>query len=66
MAAPPALAANWYNYTRTYPSGNYLLYARMSSGNLTLPAAELLNLQTSGHGTAGLDDHQYRTVCRND
>ena len=50
---PAGTGGQWYNYTRTYPSGNYLLYARMSSGNLTLPAAELLNLQTSGHGTAG-------------
>ena len=40
---------NWYNYTRSYPTGNYLVYLRYNNpvaGNI-----ESLNLLTSGYGT---------------
>lgn len=43
-------AGNWYNYTRNpYPSGLYLVYARISGGQGD--GSELLNLVTSGYGT---------------
>jgi hypothetical protein len=49
---------DWFNYTRTYPSGAYLVYARMSSGNGAgggvngTSGGEYLNLQLTGHGTS--------------
>jgi hypothetical protein len=43
-------SGNWYNYTRNpYPSGLYLVYARISGGQGN--GAEFLNLLTSGYGT---------------
>jgi hypothetical protein len=40
---------NWENYTRVYPTGNYLVYLRINaSPNLV----EYLNLVTSGYGTS--------------
>ncbi len=56
-AGPNNTGGDWYNYTRTYPSGSYLVYARMSSGNGAAaginggPGGEFLNLQLTGHGT---------------
>jgi hypothetical protein len=50
-------STDWFKYTRTYPSGNYIIYARMSSGNGAAggfggsPGGEYLNLETGGHGT---------------
>ncbi|MGA3268113.1 MAG: hypothetical protein ABSE16_14955 [Verrucomicrobiota bacterium] len=42
---------NWFNYTRDpYPSGYYLVYARMSDGGTG--GSEYLNMLTSGYGTA--------------
>ena len=41
---------NWFNYTRHYPTGNYLVYLRYnnnSAGNI-----ESLNLVTNGYGTS--------------
>jgi hypothetical protein len=47
---------DWFNYTRSsWPSGYFLVYARISSGNGTpggLGNYEALNIVTSGHGTA--------------
>jgi hypothetical protein len=40
---------NWLNYTRVYPTGNYLVYLRYNDGNAD--DAESLNLLTSGYGT---------------
>jgi hypothetical protein len=49
-------AGNWFNYTRNpWPQGNYIVYARVSSGNGTpggIGNYEALNLVTSGYGTA--------------
>lgn len=50
-------STDWFKYTRTYPSGNYIIYARMSSGNGAAggfggsPGGEYVNLETGGHGT---------------
>ena len=41
---------NWFNYTRNYPAGNYLVYLRYN--NATAGNAESLNLLTSGYGTS--------------
>jgi len=41
---------NWLNYTRNYPTGNYLIYLRYN--NPTAGTVESLNLLTSGYGTA--------------
>ncbi|HWV99274.1 MAG TPA: hypothetical protein VNZ64_06215 [Candidatus Acidoferrum sp.] len=41
---------NWFNYTRNYPTGNYLLYLRYNNGNAG--NVESLNLLTSGYGTS--------------
>jgi hypothetical protein len=41
---------NWFNYTRSYPTGNYLVYLRYN--NPTAGNIESLNLLTSGYGTA--------------
>ena len=41
--------SGWINYTRTYPSGNYLVYARLSAGN-TLTNFQCAQV-TSGFGT---------------
>jgi len=42
---------NWFNYTRNpYPAGNYEVFARISGGQGA--GSELLNLVTSGYGTA--------------
>ena len=41
---------NWENYTRNYPTGNYLVYLRYN--NPTAGNIESLNLLTSGYGTA--------------
>jgi hypothetical protein len=41
---------NWFNYTRVYPAGNYLVYLRYN--NATAGNAESLNLLTSGYGTS--------------
>lgn len=41
---------NWFNYTRNYPAGNYLVYLRYNdqfAGDV-----ESLNVLTSGYGTA--------------
>ena len=50
---------NYYNYTRTnLPSGNYVMWARMSSGggaaggNNGTPGGEYLNLQATMHGSS--------------
>jgi len=58
-AGPANTGGDWYNYTRNpYPSGSYLVYARMSSGNGAAaginggPGGEFLNLQLTGHGTS--------------
>lgn len=40
---------NWENYTRNYPTGNYLVYLRYN--NPTAGTIESLNLLTSGYGT---------------
>jgi hypothetical protein len=40
---------NWENYTRAYPTGNYLIYARINS---VVNGVEYLNLVTSGQGTS--------------
>ena len=40
---------NWFNYTRNYPTGNYLVYLRYN--NSTAGNVESLNLLTSGYGT---------------
>jgi hypothetical protein len=40
---------NWLNYTRNYPTGNYLVYLRYNNGNAG--NVESLNLLTSGYGT---------------
>jgi hypothetical protein len=40
---------NWENYTRVYPTGNYLVYARINS---VVNGVEYLNLVTSGQGTS--------------
>jgi hypothetical protein len=42
--------SDWINYTRTFPAGNYYVYARLSAGgtsNITLQCAQV----TSGAGT---------------
>jgi hypothetical protein len=48
-------AGNWYNYTRNpWPSGNYIVYGRVSSGNGTpggIGNYEALNLVTGGYAT---------------
>jgi hypothetical protein len=48
-------AGNWYNYTRNpWPSGNYIVYGRVSSGNGApggIGNYEALNLVTGGYGT---------------
>lgn len=41
---------NWFNYTRNYPTGNYLAYLRYN--NQFVNNVESLNLLTSGYGTA--------------
>ncbi len=41
---------NWFNYTRHYPTGNYLVFLRYN--NPTAGNVESLNLLTSGYGTA--------------
>ncbi len=41
---------NWYEYTRNYPTGNYIIYARMSAGN-GAGSQEYLNRLTGGNGT---------------
>jgi hypothetical protein len=41
---------NWENYTRNYPAGNYLVYLRYNNGNAG--NVEMLNVLTSGYGTA--------------
>jgi len=41
---------NWFNYTRHYPTGNYLVFLRYN--NPTAGNAESLNLLTSGYGTS--------------
>ena len=41
---------NWFNYTRNYPTGNYLVYLRYNNGNAG--NVESFNLLTSGYGTA--------------
>ena len=41
---------NWFNYTRNYPTGNYLAFLRYN--NPTAGNTESLNLLTSGYGTA--------------
>ena len=40
---------NWFNYTRSYPTGNYLVYLRYNNPNAG--NIESLNLLTSGQGT---------------
>jgi hypothetical protein len=49
-------AGNWFNYTRNpWPSGNYIVYGRVSSGNGTpggIGNYEALNLVTGGYGTS--------------
>jgi len=40
---------NWFNYTRNYPTGNYLVYLRYN--NPTAGTIESLNVLTSGYGT---------------
>jgi hypothetical protein len=40
---------NWFNYTRNYPTGNYLVYLRYN--NPTAGNIESLNQLTSGYGT---------------
>jgi hypothetical protein len=40
---------NWLNYTRVYPTGDYLVYLRYNDGNAG--DVESLNLLTSGYGT---------------
>jgi hypothetical protein len=40
---------NWFNYTRHYPTGNYLVYLRYN--NPTAGNVESLNLLASGYGT---------------
>ncbi|HLX94350.1 MAG TPA: hypothetical protein VKU37_01260 [Verrucomicrobiae bacterium] len=45
---------NWENYTRFYPQGNYIVYARVSSGNGApggIGNYETLNVVTGGLGT---------------
>ncbi len=48
-------AGNWFNYTRNpWPSGNFIVYGRVSSGNGTpggIGNYEALNLVTGGYGT---------------
>lgn len=41
---------NWFNYTRNYPTGNYLVFLRYN--NPTANNIESLNVLTSGYGTA--------------
>jgi len=41
---------NWENYTRNYPTGNYLIYLRYN--NPTAGNIESLNRLTSGYGTS--------------
>jgi hypothetical protein len=41
---------NWLNYTRSYPTGNYLVYLRYNNG--TAGNVESLNVLTSGYGTS--------------
>jgi hypothetical protein len=41
---------NWFNYTRNYPAGTYLVYLRYN--NPTAGNVESLNLLTSGYGTS--------------
>lgn len=41
---------NWFNYTRNYPTGNYLVFLRYN--NPTANNMESLNVLTSGYGTA--------------
>ncbi len=41
---------NWFNYTRNYPTGNYLVYLRYN--NSTPGTVESLNLLTGGYGTS--------------
>lgn len=41
---------NWFNYTRNYPIGNYLVYLRYN--NPTAGNVESLNLLTNGYATA--------------
>lgn len=41
---------NWFNYTRSYPTGNYLVYLRYN--NPVAGNVESLNLLTSGYGTS--------------
>ena len=43
-------AGEWVNYTRQFPAGNYMVYARFSRGTGT-NAAPLLSQVTSGVGT---------------
>jgi beta-glucosidase len=43
-------AGNWLNYTRTFPTNNYYIYGRLSSGNATYGAS--CSLVNSGRGTA--------------
>ena len=49
-------AGDWFNYTRNpWPSGYYIVYARVSSGNGTpggIGNYEALNMVTSGYGTS--------------
>jgi hypothetical protein len=40
---------NWFNYTRNYPTGNYLVFLRYN--NPTAGNIESLNVLTSGYGT---------------
>ncbi len=40
---------NWFNYTRNYPAGNYLVYLRYNNPNAG--NIESLNLLTGGYGT---------------
>ncbi|HWY30792.1 MAG TPA: hypothetical protein VNX46_08570, partial [Candidatus Acidoferrum sp.] len=40
---------NWFNYTRDYPTGNYLVFLRYN--NPTAGNVESLNVLTSGYGT---------------
>ena len=40
---------NWFNYTRNYPAGNYLVYLRYN--NPTAGNIESLNIVTNGYGT---------------
>lgn len=41
---------NWFNYTRDYPAGDYLVFLRYN--NPTAGSIETLNLLTGGYGTA--------------